>query len=136
MLKKANIQTLLVSTTENGEDLIRTESVGGCLIEENGIVLRYTEKENKGTATLLLTEGLADLKRHGHTESRMTFVEGKLLPCLYTTPNGSLDFSLYTHSASFKVDAQGGRFEARYTMLAAGKQVADNVLTVEFTFLG
>ena len=59
MLKKANIQTLLVSTTENGEDLIRTESVGGCLIEENGIMLRYTEKENKGTATLLLTEGLA-----------------------------------------------------------------------------
>ena len=52
----------------------------------------------------------------------MTFVEGKLLPCLYTTPNGSLDFSLYTHSASFKVDTQGGRFEARYTMLAAGKQ--------------
>lgn len=136
MLKKANIQTLLVSTTENGEDLIRTESVGGCLIEENGIMLRYTEKGNKGTATLLLTEGLADLKRHGHTESRMTFVEGKLLPCLYTTPNGSLDFSLYTHSASFMVDAQGGRFEARYTMLAAGKQVADNVLTVEFTFLG
>ena len=101
MLKKANIQTILVSTTENGEDLIRTESVGGCLIEENGIMLRYTEKENSGTATLLLTEGLADLKRHGHTESRMTFVEGKLLPCLYTTPNGGVYF-LGVNSSTLK----------------------------------
>ncbi len=135
MLKKSRIQTLLVSTTENGEDLIRSESQGGCLIEENGLMLRYAETDNQGTASLLLTEGLADLKRHGSTQSRMTFVEGKLLPCHYVTPNGPLDFSLYTHQLTLQVNATGGRFQARYTLLAAGKQVADNVLTVEWTFL-
>lgn len=134
MLKKSHIQTQLVSTTENGEDIIRTQTDGACLIEETGLMLRYSEQKNKGYATLLLTEGLADLKRHGNTESRMTFVEGKLLPCPYTTSNGSLELSLYTHSASFTVDANGGRFEARYTILAAGKQVADNVLTIEWNF--
>lgn len=134
MLKKIHIETLLVSNTENGEDIIRTESKGGCLIEENGIMLRYSESQNNGTAVLLLTEGLADLKRHGDTEARMTFVEGKLIPCTYKTPNGMLDFSLFTHEQNFDINEQGGRFEARYTMLAAGKQVADNVLTVNWTF--
>lgn len=134
MLKKIHIETLLVSNTENGEDIIRTESKGGCLIEENGIMLRYSESQNNGTAVLLLTEGLADLKRHGDTEARMTFVEGKLIPCTYRTPNGMLDFSLFTHEQTFDINGQGGRFEARYTMLAAGKQVADNVLTVNWTF--
>lgn len=134
MLKKIHIETLLVSNTENGEDIIRTESKGGCLIEENGIMLRYSESQNNGTAVLLLTEGLADLKRHGDTEARMTFVEGKLIPCTYKTPNGMLDFSLFTHEQTFDINEQGGRFEARYTMLAAGKQVADNVLTVNWTF--
>lgn len=135
MLKKSHIQTLLISNTENGEDVIRTETDGGCLIEETGLLLRYAENDNNGNASLLLTDGLADLKRHGQTESRMTFVEGQLLPCLYKTANGTIDLSMYTHQASFTVDANGGRFEARYTLLAAGKQVADNVLTIEWTFI-
>ena len=80
MLKKSHIQTLLISNTENGEDIIKTDTNGACLIEETGIMLRYPEQENQGNATLLLTDGLADLKRHGHTQSRMTFIEGKLLP--------------------------------------------------------
>lgn len=134
MLKKIHIETLLVSNTENGEDVIHTENNGGCLIEENGIMLRYRESSNNGNATLLLTEGLADLKRHGDTEARMTFVDGKLIPCTYKTQNGMLDFSLFTHQQAFTIDAQGGRFEARYSMLAAGKQVADNVLTITWTF--
>lgn len=135
MLKKSKIQTLLVSTTENGEDLIRTADVGGCLIEETGVMLRYPESDNHGTVTLLLTDTLADLKRRGDISSRMTFIDGKLLPCPYTTPQGELDFSLYTHAQSFTLNASGGRFQARFTMLAAGKQVADNVLTVEWSFV-
>lgn len=134
MLKKCAIQTLLTSNTENGEDIIRTEAKGGCLIEETGLMLRYAEAANQGTASLLLTDGLADLKRNGDTRSRMTFVNGKLLPCTYVTPKGNLDFSIYTHEQSFEVSAEGGCFKARYTLLAAGKQVADNVLTVEWVF--
>ena len=134
MLKKSHIKTLLVSTTDNGEDIIRPEADGGGLIDESGQMLRYAERDNDGTASLLLTDGFADLKRNGRIKSRMTFVDGKLVPCAYTTPNGALDFSLYTHSTLLNVTPEGGRFEARYTMLAAGKQVADNVLTVEWQF--
>lgn len=134
MLKKANIRTILVSNTENGEDVIRTDSTGGCLIEETGVLLRYPEKDNNGTASLLLTEELVDLKRRGSIVSRMTFIEGKLMPCPYTTPNGPLDISIYTHSQKFTLNALGGRFQAKFSLLAAGKQVADNVLTVEWSF--
>lgn len=134
MLKKSHIQTLLTSNTENGEDIIKTDTNGACLIEETGIMLRYPEQENQGNATLLLTDGLADLKRHGHTQSRMTFIEGKLLPCHYNTPHGNIDLNIYTHQAFFTINADGGRFEARYTLLVAGKQVADNVLTIEWSF--
>lgn len=132
--KKSHIQTLLISNTENGEDIIKTDTNGACLIEETGIMLRYPEQENQGNATLLLTDGLADLKRHGHTQSRMTFIEGKLLPCHYNTPHGNIDLNIYTHQAFFTINADGGRFEARYTLLVAGKQVADNVLTIEWSF--
>lgn len=134
MLKKAHITTHLVTTTENGEDIIRTENDGACLIEETAVMLRYAEADNDGTAHLLLSNDLADLKRHGSTRSRMTFIEGRLLPCPYETQHGPLDLSLFTHSHSFSLDAQGGTFTARYTLLAAGKQVADNVLTVEWVF--
>ena len=57
MLKKSHIKTLLVSTTDNGEDIIRTEADGGCLIDESGLMLRYAERDNAGTASLLLTDG-------------------------------------------------------------------------------
>lgn len=112
MLKKSHIKTLLVSTTDNGEDIIRTEADGGCLIDESGLMLRYAERDNDGTASLLLTDGLADLKRNGRIKSRMTFVDGKLVPCAYTTPNGALDFSLYTHSTQLNVTPEGGREHA------------------------
>ena len=134
MLKKCTLQTLLTSNTENGVDTIRTEAKGGCLIEETGLMLRYVETENQGTASLLLTDGLADLKRNGNIRSRMTFVNGKLLPCTYVTPKGDLDFSIYTYKQCFEVTATGGYFIACYTLLAAEKHVAENVLTVAWEY--
>ena len=134
MLKKVKINTLLVSVTDNGEDRITSQSDGVCKVEETGLVLHYAEKDNHGTAQLLISSDIADLNRKGLTRSRMTFIEGRMLPCPYTTPQGDLDLSLFTHSFSSSVNALGGRFQARYTMMAAGRQVADNVLTVEFTF--
>lgn len=134
MLKKAKIHTLLVSQTENGEDTITTTAAGGCLIDETGVMLRYAEEANDGNATLVLADGLADLRRRGRTTSRMTFIEGRLMPCPYHTEAGDLDISLFTHTQQFTVNAVGGRFQARYALLAAGRHVADNVLTVEWTF--
>ncbi len=134
MLKRADIHTVLVSVTDSGEDVIRTQSAGGCLIEETGVMLRYAEKENNGSATLLLTETLADLRRKGDTTSRMTFVEGRMLPCPYHTERaGGIDLSIYTHESRFTLSAAGGRFSARFTVMIAGQQVADNTLTVEWT---
>lgn len=136
MLKKAHISTILVTNHDNGEDVIRTESDGICQIEDNGILLRYPEAENNGIAILLITEALADLKRRGTTRSRLTFIEKRLLPCPYSTPHGDLDISIFTHQHHLQLNTTGGRFQARYTLLAAGHQVADNVLTVEFAFIG
>lgn len=134
MLKKIHVETLLVSQSENGEDRISTAAEGVCMIEETGVMLRYDEPENQGTVQLLLAEALADLKRNGAICSRMTFIEGRLLPCPYTTPDGPLDFSIFTHAQTFVINATGGKFQARYTLLAANRQVADNVLTVEWHF--
>lgn len=134
MLKKVKIDTLLVSVTENGEDRIASHCEGVCKVEESGMVLHYAEKDNQGTAQLLISDDIADLNRSGLTRSRMTFIEGRMLPCPYTTPQGELDLSIFTHSFSTTLSAEGGRFQARYTMMVAGRQVADNVLTVEFKF--
>lgn len=134
MLKKAHISTLLVTQTENGEDTIRTQADGLCQVEEDAVHLRYPESDNDGIALLLITPSLADLRRRGHTRSRLTFIEGRLQPCPYSTPQGDLDISIFTHAHSLTLNASGGRFQARYSLLAAGRHVADNVLTVEFTF--
>lgn len=135
MLKKVRITTHLLTVTENGEETITTESQGGCLIEETGIVLRYPEAENRGTAMLVAGTELAQLRRQGDIRTRMTFIEGKLLPMDYATPQAKLDFSLYTHRHELVVDAVGGRLDVRYTLLLAGVQVADNTLTIQWNFL-
>lgn len=135
MLKKVHISTLLVSQTDNGEDTLRTEADGICQVEEDGVLLRYPEAENDGIVILLITQSLTDLKRRGLTKSRLTFIEGRLQPCTYVTPHGEIDLSIFTHSQQLSVNATGGQFQARYALLAAGRHVADNVLTVEFTFL-
>ncbi len=135
MLKKVKIRTVLVSVTDNGEDRITSHSEGVCKVEESGLVLHYAEKDNQGTAQLLISTDIADLNRSGLTRSRMTFIEGRMLPCPYTTPQGDFDLSIFTHSFSTKLSNEGGRFQARYTLMAAGRQVADNVLTVEFSFI-
>ena len=47
---------------ENGADEIRSECYGACITEGNDVMLRYAEPDNDGTAHLLITDGLADLK--------------------------------------------------------------------------
>ncbi len=119
---------------ENGADKIRSECYGACITEGNDVMLRYAEPDNDGTAHLLITDGLADLKRQGNTRARFTFVEGKLQPCFYATSVGALDLSIFTHSLSFQSTPQGGTFEVRYTVLVGGAQVLDNVLRIVYSF--
>lgn len=134
MLKKSQIKTHLVTVTDNGTDHIDTSARGICQVEESGLMLRYPEDDNEGYAMLLIAGELVDLKRHGQTESRMTFIEGRLLPMNYVTPRGSFDFSVYTHSQTCEVNALGGTLRLQYSLLQSGRQVADNELTVSWTF--
>lgn len=135
MLKKAQINTRLLSVTDNGEETILTEGNGGCLIEESGVMLRYAEPRNHGTATLIIGNVLAQLRRNGDVESRLTFVEGQLIPADYQAGETKLDFSIFTHSRSFELNAEGGTLTLRYTLLLAGTQVADNTLTIQWKFV-
>lgn len=130
MLKRVHIETVLRSVTHNGEDVIRSESQGTCQIEKSGVMLRYAEAENYGHATLVVADGLADLCRKGAVTSRMTFVEGRLLPCPYRTAGHELGLALFTHSFEFELHAGGGRLHLTYTLLSDGVQIADNELTI------
>ena len=134
MLHKVHITPCLQALGENGADEIRSECYGACVTEGNDVMLRYAEPDNDGTAHLLITDGLADLKRQGNTRARFTFVEGKLQPCFYATSVGTLDLSIFTHSLSFQSTPQGGTFEVRYTVLVGGAQVSDNVLRIVYSF--
>ena len=80
MLKRIKVETRLAAQTENGEDVIVTESAGTAVIDRDGLLLRYAEADNEGEAQLLLSDSIADLHRKGQVRSRMTFVEGRLLP--------------------------------------------------------
>ena len=133
MLKRIKVETRLAAQTENGEDVIVTESAGTAVIDRDGLLLRYAEAENEGEAQLLLSDSIADL--HRKVRSRMTFVEGRLLPMPYATPEGTYDFSLFTHSLRLSVSPAGGEFAAKYSLLAGGRQVSDNQLAVRWTFV-
>lgn len=135
MLKRIKVETRLAAQTENGEDVIVTESAGTAVIDRDGLLLRYAEAENEGEAQLLLSDSIADLHRTGQVRSRMTFVEGRLLPMLYATPEGTYDFSLFTHSLKVAVSPEGGEFAAKYSLLVGGRQVSDNQLAVRWTFV-
>lgn len=135
MWKKVRIETFLATVTDNGDDVIKTQADGTCLVSENGLMLRYPESENNGHAELLLTDTVADLTRNGLTNSRMTFIDARMLPCNYQTPHGPLTMSIYTHSQAFAVNAEGGRFQARYALMIDGRHTADNTLSVEWHFI-
>lgn len=134
MLKRATITTTLTTITENGDDIIRTASTGGVRIEDDALMLQFSEPENEGRATLLITSAIADLKRSGTVTSRMTFIEGRIVDCLYRMKEGSLPLSIFTHRTVHTVQAGGGRFEATYSVLSEGRHLADNTLLVEFRF--
>ena len=97
-------------------------------------MVTYPEPENEGHTQLIIANELADLQRRGQTQSRMTFIEQRMLPCQYTTPHGPINMSIYTHQHAFALNAEGGRFVARYTVMVDGGHVADNELTIEWTF--
>ena len=65
MLKRIKVETRLAAQTENGEDVIVTESAGTAVIDRDGLLLRYVEAENEGEAQLLLSDSIADLHRKG-----------------------------------------------------------------------
>ncbi|MDD6124395.1 MAG: DUF1934 domain-containing protein [Bacteroidales bacterium] len=134
MLKKVEVHTTLVTLGENGRDVICTTARGGCLMQDGDVMLRYPEPDNNGTAHLLITAGLADLKRQGDVRSRLTFIERKMQPCHYVTSAGALNLDIFTHSQSLVLTDTGGSFEARYTVLVGGAHATDNELKVEFTF--
>lgn len=135
MLRKAQFEILLETTGENGEDRVQQTSQGAVRIEDNDAMLRYAEPDNEGTATLLLTDRLADLKRTGRIQARLTFLTGKLQDTYYTTPLGSLRLSVFTHAQHYTFDHEGGTFTARYSILIDGTHATDNCLTVQWRYL-
>lgn len=130
MLKKVKLTTRLVSITESGEDCITREAEAAMLVEENGMMFRYKEEENEGTTTLIVAANLIDLRRRGRLQTRMTFIEGRLIPANYITPHGAIDLSVFTHQQHQEVNEQDGSIRIKYSVLSDGKQVADNDLTV------
>lgn len=133
--RKVYITSRLETMTDNGEETFVLETEGECTVGESGFMLQYPEPDNEGLTRVVVTDGLTDLKRTGQVNSRMTFIEGKLLPAPYRTPHGELDLSLYTHGLQHRVDAGGCRLKVRYTILSAGRQVADNTLDLEARFV-
>lgn len=134
MLKRINLETILVTTTENGTERIVTDATGSCLRQGSAMMLRYAEKLNEGNATLILSDDLADLRRNGLTTSRMTFIKGQLLPCPYSTPQGNIDIQIFTHEQTFEMGESGGEFHAKYSLLFSGQSTSDNELTIRWNF--
>lgn len=133
--RKVYIISRLETLTDNGEETFVLEAEGECAVGESGLMLQYPESDNEGVTRVVVTEELTDLQRTGQVNSRMTFVEGKLLPAPYHTPHGELDLSLYTHELRHRVDTAGCHLKVRYTILSAGRQVADNTLVLEARFV-
>lgn len=135
MLKRANIRTRLVTCTETGEEAFTTQAEGGCLGDASGVMLRYAEAGNHGTATLVASSGLAQLRRKGDVTSRLVFAGKKLIPAGYSAMGQNMDFSVFTHSLSLVFTPQGGQLEVRFTLLLAGTQVADSILEIRWDLL-
>lgn len=135
MLKKVKLTTELQTLTENGEDTIRSEAEAELRIEEQGLMLRYAEPENNGTAALIISNSLVHLQRQGRIRSRLTFIEQKLIPAEYHTPHGELHFDLFTHSRRETVTAEKGEIILKYSVLQDDRHAADNLLTVSWTEL-
>lgn len=134
MQKEVLVSTTLTTVTPEGEDRILTENKGRCTVGDRGILLHYHESENHGDTTWVLTPEVVDLRRQGLTTARFTFIEGRMTATPYKAPHGNLALDIFTHSAALTVDAQGIRFEARYTVLAQGQAVTDNTLRLEARF--
>jgi len=135
MLKRANIRTNLVTYTEAGEETFTTQAEGSCLCDASGVMLRYAETENHGTATLVASSELAQLRRRGDVTSRFVFAENKLIPADYSAMGQNMDFSVFTHSLSLLFTPQSGQVEVRFTLLLAGTQVADSILEIRWDLL-
>ena len=135
MLRKAQFDIRLETSGENGEDLVRQSSEGAVLVQDGDVMLRYAEPDNEGTATLLLTQHLADLKRKGRIQARLTFITGQLQDTFYTTPLGSLNLSIFTHAQQFAFNDEGGEFVAHYSILIDGAHTTDNRLSVKWRYL-
>lgn len=135
MLKRANIRTHLVTAAGTGEETLSTQATGSCQCDSSGVTLRYAEAENHGSAMLLASGGMAQLRRKGDVRSRLTFVENRLVPADYLAMGQNMDFSVFTHSLSLLSHSRGGRLEVRFTLLLAGAQVADNTLEICWDFV-
>lgn len=135
MLKKAQIYTHLSTTSEAGEEVITSQAQGMCLIEKTGILLRYPEEKNHGSATLIVSDSLAQIQRVGDISSRLTFIEQQLIHADYSSLQRKMDFALFTHHLSFALDSKGGYFKVRYSLLLANTHVADNTLEIAWNFI-
>lgn len=130
MQKKVNIRTKLTTATEAGADTMETATAGLCQIEKSGVMLHFAEPDNHGEATLVASDGLAQLTRQGDISSRLTFVERRLIPADYSTLVGKIDMSVFTHALTISPSAQALRISLRFSLLQAGAHVADNELEI------
>jgi len=126
--KNATYVTRLVTQVEGEREIIEQTYAARWLKRGERHLLKYEEAENKGHTMLTVAPGFARLHRQGLTSSLLHFESGKRVDARYRTPMGALSLLIDTHDYRLETSGDGGRWEARYSILVNGRKVSENTL--------
>jgi len=131
--------TITIRTRQmlQGEAMDFSQTLSGTLEQvENGILLRYGEKDENGLITdneFLFCPDCAVLRRTGAVRSEMRFCPGTNAPSPYRTFYGTFDLTLHTDYLRHSLSEHGGKVMIRYTLSAQGQPMGEYTLKLHIT---
>lgn len=134
-----NSYKIVVRNTQtiDGEKNIIEETAFGSYNEKNGkqYIMYRTEKteESESVSVMLILDGTSlTIRRHGGTNSSMTYRAGYKYSFPYETPYGVIDMEIETDRLISYLSEDGGTIELNYTLTIQGETYLNDMkITVE-----
>ena len=86
-------------------------------------------------STVIIRDGLLEIRRSGAVRSHMVFESGKTHIADYVTPYGTLQLEIFTNVLDVSASDTGIEALLEYTLASGGQPLSDCTLTLSLRFL-
>ncbi|HCH28566.1 MAG TPA: hypothetical protein DEW35_03560 [Ruminococcaceae bacterium] len=135
-MKVFNIKTVAVQGIDDQMQEIKSSDRGTFKKISEGYLIRYTENIFKNAPQVFTEISVSPPKtvtvtKDGGVRSRLIIEEGKENTCLYSTPAGAIELTIFGERVNYLLTESGGEIFLCYIIRQNGADISKNSVTIK-----